>query len=44
MSILNCGNAINPDVQNLFAYQLPKTTVIGIKELKPVQNIQAYLI
>jgi len=44
MSILNFGNAIDPDVQNLSAYQLSKTIVISIKQLKPVQNIQAYLI
>jgi hypothetical protein len=44
MSILNFENAIYLEVQNLSAYQLSKTTMISIRELKPVQNIQNYLI
>jgi len=44
MSILNFENSIYPEVQNLSAYQLSKTIMIGTRELKPVQNIQNYLI
>jgi hypothetical protein len=44
MSTLNFGNDSYPEVQNLFTYQLSQNMMISIKELKPVQNIQAYLI
>jgi hypothetical protein len=44
MSTLNFGHAIYPEVQNLFAYQLSKTTMTSVWELKPVQNVQAYMI